>query len=231
MSFRLVRQDHVKEELNRTNSESRSPIRKTFAEAKQNLIEYPSNHDADGNFFSYCDNYNDGTQRYDEEEENLYDRECEEKRLHNDELKNKVNHTVRSAESFLNDSSPEYFHPEEYIRAVRKDRTRRRRSKEFIEPEVIISSNDDEPAKRKPEQMRSISEDTGSRIIKPVTRRSLSHPENNTNLRKNDTKIPSPKPLAEMLERQKKDKQSKLPSPRRRTYKSTDHVDTSPPSN
>lgn len=47
-------------------------------------------------------------------------------------------------------------------------------------------------------------------------------------LRKTDTKIPSPKPFTEMLERQKKEKASKLPSPRRRNYKSTDHFETAP---
>lgn len=50
----------------------------------------------------------------------------------------------------------------------------------------------------------------------------------NQGLRKTDTKIPSPKPFTEMLERQKKEKASKLPSPRRRNYKSTDHFESSP---
>lgn len=86
-------------------------------------------------------------------------------------------HPVRSTESFLNDSSPEYFHPDDYIRTVKKERTRRRRSRELIEPELMMSSNDEEPVRPKPETMRSISEDSGTRPVKPVTRRSLSHPE------------------------------------------------------
>lgn len=45
---------------------------------------------------------------------------------------------------------------------------------------MVISSNADETIKRKPETMRSVSEDTGSNIIKSVPKRSLSHPENNT---------------------------------------------------
>lgn len=163
---RLVRQDHVKED------QQRSPVKKTFSEAKQNLMEYNN----DPNLI-YCDNSsiydynNEPKQTYNEEDEdNENDAQIE--------LDIKIKSNIRSAESFLNDSSPEYFHPEEYIRAVRKDRTRRRRSKELIEHELVISSNEDEPPKRRPDQMRSISEDTGSnKCIKPVTRRSLSHPE------------------------------------------------------
>lgn len=92
--------------------------------------------------------------------------------------------TVRSAESFLNDTLPEYSHPDETNwygcgGGVRKEqqRTRRRRSRELAENDVLVTSNEDEP-KRKPETMRSISEDTPTRTIKqPVTRRTLSHPE------------------------------------------------------
>jgi len=48
-------------------------------------------------------------------------------------------------------------------------------------------------------------------------------------VRRNDgVKLPSPKPLAEILERQKKEKPTKIPSPRRKNYKSSDQVDTSP---
>jgi hypothetical protein len=97
------------------------------------------------------------------------------------DFKYKTAHAVRSTESFLNDSSPEYFHhPEEYIRQVKKDRTRRRKSRELPpDPEIVISSNDEEP-RRKPETMRSISEDTGSKLSRPMARRSFSHPEKET---------------------------------------------------
>lgn len=95
-------------------------------------------------------------------------------------------HTVRSAESFLNDSLPEYSHPEETTRYSRKERPRRRRSRELTENEVMVSSNDDEP-RRKPETMRSISEDVPARAVKPVTRRSLSHPEKETQVRFRDS--------------------------------------------
>lgn len=63
---------------------------------------------------------------------------------------------------------------------VRKEtaRMRRRRSRELTDSDVQVTSNEDEP-RRKPETMRSISEDTPTRTIKqPVTRRTLSHPEN-----------------------------------------------------
>lgn len=117
---------------------------------------------------AYKSNYSasDSKVRYDEDEK----------------PKPKVGQTVRSADSFLNDNLPEYSHPEEGSRYVggssRKERPRRRRSKEMIEStDLPVSSNEDEPTKRKPETMRSISEDVPPRTVKPVTRRSLSHPE------------------------------------------------------
>lgn len=164
-----MRQEHVKEDLLRTNSESRSPIKKTFAEAKQNLFEYTNTQSYDSNdSFSYCDkptNYIDyGEQTYDEEEENVYDQELKQSI---EEIKS-TTHAVRSNENFINDSPPEYY------------QQRRRQSKDLIENEIIISPNDREIMRRKPETMRSVSEDTGTRVAKPVTRRSLSHPENNS---------------------------------------------------
>ena len=98
-----------------------------------------------------------------------------------DKPKPKVGQTVRSADSFLNDNLPEYMHPDDGMRGYgKKDRPRRRRSKDYQENETHPSSNEDEP-RRKPETMRSISEDVPpSRTIKPVTRRSLSHPEKET---------------------------------------------------
>lgn len=195
-----MRQDHVKEDLIRTggvnaSNDQRSPIKRTFAEAKQTLPEYDDSPSGMGymseqmymepmyneNSFlevdeeepyqqsppQYCSkNYSasDSKVRYDEE----------------DKPKIKVGgHTIRSAESFLNDSLPEYSHPDEPARYSRKERPRRRRSRELTENEMFASSNDDEP-KRKPETMRSISEDVPCRNVKPITRRSLSHPEKET---------------------------------------------------
>ncbi|XP_073814610.1 bitesize isoform X5 [Musca autumnalis] len=77
----------------------------------------------------------------------------------------------------------------------------------------------------KPEQMRSISEDSGankSNVPKPVTRRSLSHPEKETQTTKKvePTKIPSPKPLADILDKSRP--MTKIPTPRRRNSKGVD---------
>ncbi|XP_059622132.1 uncharacterized protein LOC132265448 isoform X2 [Phlebotomus argentipes] len=244
-SPRLVRQEHVKEDLIRSNSEQRSPIKRTFAEAKQNLME--SFDEASTGPYGetpprYSD-YPDHRQMYLETDETYLetaydDYESGEQGRYQDEAKcsedktkavRSAGHPVRSTESFLNDSSPEYFHPDEYIRTVKKERTRRRRSRELIELELMMSSNDEEPVRPKPETMRSISEDSGTRPVKPVTRRSLSHPERGDGqiFKRSDTvKVPSPKPLADLLEKQKKEKLSKLPSPRRKNYKSLDLPDS-----
>ncbi|GAB0092467.1 hypothetical protein DMENIID0001_074600 [Sergentomyia squamirostris] len=241
--FRLVRQEHVKEDLIRSNSDQRSPIKRTFAEAKQNLMESFDENIPTGMYGEtpprYTD-YPDQRTMYLETDESYLEtsyEEYEEKPRFDDNQatddKGKSvrssGHPVRSTESFLNDSSPEYFHPDDYIRTVKKERSRRRRSRELIEPELMMSSNDEEPVRPKPETMRSISEDSGTRPVKPVTRRSLSHPERGDGqiFKRSDTvKIPSPKPLADMLEKQKKEKLSKLPSPRRKNYKSLDLPDS-----
>lgn len=182
---RLVRQEHVKEELlSRQGSEQKSPIKKTFYEAKQNMVEYEN---AEGHRYQTKDYQMEPRLTYLESDESSYVDKGYDSYSQDDKSHLNVRvatHQIRSTESFLNDSSPEYFHPEEYIRAVKKDRTRRRRSKEMIETELVISSNDDEPTRRKPEAMRSISEDMPSnRPVKPVTRRSLSHPEREKEVR------------------------------------------------
>ncbi|XP_026849705.1 uncharacterized protein LOC6588325 isoform X5 [Drosophila persimilis] len=71
--------------------------------------------------------------------------------------------------------------------------------------------------RRKPEQMRSVSEDSGAKTTpKPVTRRSFSHPEKDTQPPKKleTSKIPSPRPLADILDKSRGT--SKIPQPRRR---------------
>lgn len=178
---RLVRQEHVKEDFGRQNSNSadhqKSPIKRTFYEAKQTLMEYESNSGGAvyGNNGGHMQQDYPNPATYIEADETPYESYAQEDKTLLG-VRGGPTMQIRSTESFLNDSSPEYFHPEEYIRAVKKDRTRRRRSKEMIETELVMSSNDDEP-KRKPETMRSISEDSGNKPPKPVTRRSLSHPE------------------------------------------------------
>ncbi|KRF83374.1 uncharacterized protein btsz isoform X8 [Drosophila virilis] len=72
--------------------------------------------------------------------------------------------------------------------------------------------------RRKPEQMRSVSEDSGAKTApKPVTRRSFSHPEkDSTPPKKLETsKIPSPRPLADILDKTRGGA-SKIPQARRR---------------
>ncbi|XP_059218952.1 uncharacterized protein LOC106088861 isoform X5 [Stomoxys calcitrans] len=91
---------------------------------------------------------------------------------------------------------------------------------------AAAAGGEDKPNERpKPEQMRSISEDSGankSNVPKPVTRRSLSHPENETQAPKKvePTKIPSPKPLADILDKSRPI--TKIPTPRRRNSKGVD---------
>lgn len=168
---RLVRQSHVLEDSR--HNQQQQIDKRTFSEAKQSLPEYDDSHSFlevdeeesyEGPQYKNVYSASDSKVRYDEE----------------DKPKTKVGHNVRSAESFLNDTLPEYNHPDEGFRSSRKDRTRRRRSREIIESEIHASSNEDEP-RRKPETMRSISEDIPPKSnSKPVTRRSLSHPERET---------------------------------------------------
>lgn len=136
----------------------------------------------------YKNNYSasDSKVRYDEDDRNSRSR-----------APNKP--SVRSAESFLNDGLPEYIHPDDSTLLVsgqrvvaptngggvvgrREQRMLRRPSNETIENEDSAGKtvNEEEHHKRKPEQMRSISEDVPARVFKAVTRRSLSHPEKDT---------------------------------------------------
>lgn len=186
-SPRLVRQEHVREDS--VNSEKRSPKQKTFAEAKQAMMD------------DY-DLTNDSTTQlhFDEDEEASFYNNEENYDTYNIDRRLRSSmvpaSTIKSAESFLNDSSPEYFCPEDYLKqggvvgsggsgggitssGSKKERLRRRKSRDLpVEPETVASSNEDEPVKRKPETMRSISEDSpGNKAVKPTPRRSLSHPE------------------------------------------------------
>lgn len=184
----------MKEDPNRS-SDQRSPIKRTFAEAKQTMADYEDasigmvytedtflEADEDETYdqqpYRNKANYSesDSVLRYDEEGDD---------RLNQPQ----VTQTIRSAESFLNDTLLEYSHPEDPtwyggnngagagIRKEQQRTPRRRRSRELTETDVLVTSNEDEP-RRKPETMRSISEDTPTRTVKqPVTRRTLSHPE------------------------------------------------------
>lgn len=92
---------------------------------------------------------------------------------------------VRSVENFVNHTPPDYLITEDNYRGTRKEyRQRRRKSRELPDTEfknitpITITTETEDDNKRKPEAMRSISEDSGVKpIAKPLTRRSLSHPE------------------------------------------------------
>lgn len=176
-----MRQDHVKEDILRANDQ-RSPIKRTFAEAKQTMNEYE---EAVGgqtyNEVIYAEELfleADEDASYEQEEYLLKNYSSSDSKVRYDEGELQLPpmpQPVRSAECFVGNTMPEYNQS-----MMRKDRPRRRRSREFGENDMITTSNEDEP-RRKPETMRSISEDTPTRTVKqPVTRRTLSHPEKET---------------------------------------------------
>uniref|UniRef100_A0A336LW29 CSON006247 protein n=1 Tax=Culicoides sonorensis TaxID=179676 RepID=A0A336LW29_CULSO len=240
-SPKLVRQAHVKEELIRANSstEKRSPVYKTFAEAKQPIppqMVDDYNLSSSATILNTSANYFDNTgvvvpsdttipsttnyinQDYDEQKQN-YDESSGMIGISNpyyDEYNNSSNESmkgtggirsiipqgIRNAEAFANDPSSEYYYPPQQMDNMKP---RRRKSRELpVPPEPIIHAPDDEISKRKPETMRSISEDTApNKNSKPLPRRAMSHPEKDKALEAAGKTV-TPKPLAEILERQKK---------------------------
>lgn len=176
-----MRQDNVKEEM-RAN-EQRSPSKRTFAEAKQNLPEYDEMnqmgmyHDATmySNENAFCEADEDETFETQRPYQQSYYGKDEMAKHHVVGAPN-----VHSVESYLNDSLPEYSPPaDDKTWYGRKERPHRRGSREYYENEMVgQQSSDDGGYRRKPETMRSISEDTPTRNVKQaVTRRTLSHPE------------------------------------------------------
>uniref|UniRef100_A0AAG5D090 C2 domain-containing protein n=1 Tax=Anopheles atroparvus TaxID=41427 RepID=A0AAG5D090_ANOAO len=240
-----------------TNSDKRttssSPKQKTFAEAKQTMAAAATEDTMMGYEYGHGDFYDEdqqlslGGQYREEDETREHDRAQQfagepfpllpiQQQRHPF-----VPHPV--------DSSPESVGAGGYGFASRKDRLRsRRKSRDLYEPQdepqhqqpqsVPVELPDEgvripagEPVvKRKPETMRSISEEApAAKPLKPVTRRSLSHPEKDTQLyssKKLDTcKIPSPKPLTELHDRQYKPSSAiggSATSPRRKNIKSFD---------
>lgn len=219
---RLVRQDHVKDE-----GEKRSPILKTFAEAKQTLNE---EYDGHSQMYEtqYTNEYTELNSTFAEADENNYNEQesaynayeslqqnvqmdistsglvqyVPEPQPYHDpsrgyDYEMSLGQTVRN-DRFMSESSSEYYTPDEYIKQAQKNRNRRRKSRELpIEPEVIVTSTDDETKRHKPETMRSVSEDSSPRIMKIIPRRSFSQPEKETQKKIDASKIPSPKPLTE----------------------------------
>lgn len=186
-----MRQPHVKEELIRTGSsgEKRSPVYKTFADAKQITpvlddfsITTPTSKTS--NIIStqavisrmpvtYMDlNYIDTSLKSSESYliKNEYD----------------VQPTTQLISQNYDDKTVNYDDYTGFYQQAR-GRVGRRKSRELPEPPAKTMPSASHPLetidnieKRKPETMRSISEDTGNvktDLSKPTTRRSLSHPE------------------------------------------------------
>lgn len=216
---RLVRQDHVKDE-----GEKRSPISKTFAEAKQTLNE---EYEIQTQMYDsqYTNEYSELSSTFAEADENTYNEQesyaayestqqtipldqnsvyyaAEQTMQFHDAgryepSRIKITASIKSApESFMNDSSTEYYTPDEYIKQAQKNRNRRRKSRELpADPEVIITSASEES--RKHTSQRSVSEDSSPKTMKVLPRRSFSQPENPSQKKPEPSKIPSPMPLSE----------------------------------
>lgn len=237
---RLVRQDHVKDE-----GEKRSPISKTFAEAKQTLNE---EYEDNGELYEtqYTIEYSELSSTFAEADENNYTEdnyntyEIPQQQQQQPEIDSsiiqfaadatiqfnfdsqnrKIPHNMRSADSYMNDnSSSEYFSPEDYIKQVQKARNRRRKSRELPDPEVIISSTDEDCKRPKPETMRSVSEDACPKPMKTLPRRSFSQPESQK--KQDNSQLPSPKLLSQ---------NRNITSPKKDdTPQSVDYVDEAQP--
>lgn len=195
LNSKLVRQGHVMED----------PSKRTFNEVKSNLPEY--NDAIYGNEPTFNEH---SFLEVDEEEpyevpvyKNNYSASDSKVRYDDDDRKSRsrapAKPSVRSAESFLNDGTPEYFQPDGTNRygstvvpvvvacppsggagAVRRGQMMRRPSNDMIVSDdlvALVGGDEDDHHRRKPEAMRSISEDVPQRVFKAVTRRSLSHPE------------------------------------------------------
>ena len=215
---RLVRQDHVKDE-----GEKRSPILKTFAEAKQTLNE---DYDSHTQMYDsqYTNEYSELNSTFAEADENNYNEQESYQAYENIQQiidassggihqyaaeqtaqfpdTNRYEFDMSQGQpvrSIMNqESSSEYYTPDEYIKQAQKNRNRRRKSRELpADPEVAVSSTDDESRKHKPETMRSVSEDSSPRTMKVLPRRSFSQPEKETHKKIELSKIPSPKSLCE----------------------------------
>lgn len=172
-----MRQDNVKEDAR--YNDQRSPNKRTFGDAKQTLPEY------DMNDMNQVNTYNNENAFIEADEDESFDGQGQQPYQANyytasdpklpfedDEYTPPMRHSV---ENYMAETA-QYSSPEESSWYGRKERPHRRRSREFTENEVMQPNEDDH--RRKPETMRSISEDTPTRTAKQlVTRRTLSHPE------------------------------------------------------
>uniref|UniRef100_A0A182MJG1 C2 domain-containing protein n=1 Tax=Anopheles culicifacies TaxID=139723 RepID=A0A182MJG1_9DIPT len=240
-----------------TTSSSSSPKQKTFAEAKQTMAEDMMGYElyGSGGQHSAAIGYEEF---YDEDQEFSLDpietgaRYPDGEDARGNEQFNVLQMQQQQRLPFVpNDSSPDSLGGTQavgYGLANRKDRLRsRRKSRDAYDQQDEVSGTGftdmsdggsaagavvatTEPIKRKPETMRSISEEApAAKPPKPVTRRSLSHPEKDTQVysskKLDSSKIPSPKPLTELQDRQHKPSGGTIgssTSPRRKNIKSFD---------
>lgn len=231
---RLVRQEHVKDE-----GEKRSPVFKTFADAKQTMNNEGGYDDANQIYESqYTNEYSELNSTFAEADENNYMESTYgtldyEPNNAATMLKYAAEQTTQfqdmDSRRFEYAAPPDYYSPEEYIKQAQKNRNRRRMSRELPDPEVIISASVDEDSRKptKPEAMRSISEDTNPKTMKILPRRSFSQPEKDT-LKKADSpqQLSSPKllhptapPLPSSKEQCDENDNAQSKVPKKPTYK------------
>lgn len=220
---RLVRQENVIHD----EGDKRSPILKTFAEAKQTLNEeyepqsYTNEYTELNSTFAEADENTYNEQMINEGVYNAYDMDQQQLQYVADQTVQYLDGTesrryefdmapgqqhpqqprfgaVIGADNILHDPSSEYYSPDEYIKQAQKNRNRRRKSRELpADPEVVVTLADDDSRKHKPETMRSVSEDSSPRTTKILPRRSFSQPEKETPKKPDPTKLPSTNPFTE----------------------------------
>jgi synaptotagmin-like protein len=239
---RLVRQENVMQD----EGEKRSPILKTFAEAKQTLNEeyepqlYTNEYTELNSTFAEADENNYNEQMINQAGYNVYEMDPQQMQYvaetvqyldatetrRYDMAQGQHQQQRFGVDNVLHDPTSDYYSPDEYIKQAQKNRNRRRKSRELpADPEVTVTPADDESRKHKPETMRSVSEDSSPRTIKILPRRSFSQPEKETQKKTEPTKLPSPNSFNEKVKHPSDfkagdvDLVDKAPGPRKPVYK------------
>lgn len=243
---RLVRQDNVKDDGRANVADQRSPSKRTFVEATQFLPDYDDANPTN----SYADvRYNHESPFLEADEDESLNAQMfrgstcvvsepqppppPSQYVIDDRAQHQYADTASTqpADGYVaHDAYADYCPTDESSWYTQSDRLQRRRSRDSVDNDLSLMQPDDHN-RRRPETMRSISEDTQSRNAKQtIPRRTYSHPEPDMqSVRRNELppKLPSPSPFGDMKDRKKP---SKLPSPRCKNFKSTDMYDTSPSS-
>lgn len=246
-----MRQDNVKDDGRANVADQRSPSKRTFVEATQFLPDYDDANPTN----SYADvRYNHESPFLEADEDESLNAQmfrgstCIVSEPHqqpapappppsqyviDDRAQQQYGDTATTqpADAYVaHDAYADYCPSDESSWYTQSDRLQRRRSRDSVDNDLSLMQPDDHN-RRRPETMRSISEDTQSRNAKQtIPRRTYSHPEPDMqSVRRNELppKLPSFSPFGDMKERKKP---SKLPSPRCKNFKSTDVYDTSPSS-